>query len=189
MVVRFEVDACIPQRTNPAPTSDIDALTDALLDVSLSSTAREKERSTKEQVVDGLCIRQAGSYVPQKNIMELTTISKWRLDLFDWSEAYPQLFLSQTPHHYLAVHDRGGFTEVIKRKLGSSDEEMQAATEAAQVSLQQLRQALGTIQNIVVEQWKDGRLSLVFQNGELKVYERVSQASCLPEHILKKFEV
>ena len=193
MVVRFEVDACIPQPTTKSRAksrgtskSDVtaDALIDALSNVSLSSASGVKVQTSEDN--HGLRIRQAGSYVPQSNIVELTTVSTRRYSKFDWLEAYPQLFLSQTPHHFLAVHTRGYFNTVEKRKLGSSD--LQQEDKAAQPALWKLRHALGIIKDIVVEHGKTGRLSLVCQEGEMKVYQRWSDVSCLPGDILKKFE-
>jgi hypothetical protein len=187
MVVRFEVDACIPPpavKKMASTSDDIDALADALADVSLSSATRKGPKTIVDD--NGLRIRQAGSYVPQSNIVELATVSKLRHATYNWSEAYPQLFLSQTPHHFLAVHEKGRFHMVEKRKLGSSD--LQDVERAVQKSLHKLRQALGTIKDIVVKHGESGRLSLVCQGGELKVYERSSQVSCLPEDILKNFE-
>jgi len=75
---------------------------------------------------------------------------------------------------------------VEKRKLGSS--ELKDIENTTQMALWKLRQALGTIKDTVMEHGKSGRLSLVCQGGELKLYERSSQVSCLPEDILNKFE-
>lgn len=186
IVVRFEVDACIPPpatRSRVASKPDMNALTDALAGVSLSSASNKKVQID----TSGLHIIQAGVHIPQSNIVELTTVSKMRHARFDWSEAYSQLFLSQTPHHFLAVHDRGRFNMVEKRKLGSED--LDDIEETTQIALWKLMQALDTIKNMVVEHGKSGRLSLVCQAGEMKVYERSSQESCLPEDVLKKFEV
>lgn len=188
MVVRFEVDACIPP-SNPkvkvgskaASTANVDDLVDALAGVSLksnSSPALEDEY--------GLCIRQAGSHLPQSNIVELATISSWRQDQFDWAETYPQLFLSQTPHHFLAVHERGRFTTIVKRRLGSP--ELKEIEKKTQNAFWKLWRVLKVIKDVVVKDGRDGRLSLLCQNGELKVYERTSKDSCLPETIMKKFE-
>jgi len=186
MVVRFEVDACIPPATKSrvASTSNVDELANALENISLSSASSKKVQTIEDDY--GLRIRQAGSYVPQSNIVELATVSIWRHADFDWSEPYPQLFLSQTPHHFLAVHQKGRFKMVEKRKLGSS--ELKDIENTTQMALWKLRQALGTIKDTVMEHGKSGRLSLVCQGGELKLYERSSQVSCLPEDILNKFE-
>jgi len=187
MVVRFEVDACIPPSSGKrqvALISNVDDLVDALANTSLSSTSNIKGKTSED--VHGLRIRQAGSHVPQSNIVELTSRSTKRLSTFDWSETYPQLFLSQTPHLFLAVHNNGEFHTVDKRKLGYLN--LKGEEEKAQTALWKLRQALGTIKDIVVEHGKSGRLSLVCQRGELEVYERSSEVSCLPEDILKNFE-
>jgi hypothetical protein len=162
----------------------VDALTDAMSKFSLSSASGAKVQTYEDNY--GLRIRQAGSYVPQSHIMELTTVSMGRRAKFDWSEAYPQLFLSQTPHHFLAVHTRGRFNTVEHRKLGSSD--LSQVDKTAQTALWKLRQALGVIKDIVMEHGKTGRLSLVCREGEMKVYERSSDVSCLPEDILRRFE-
>jgi hypothetical protein len=98
---------------------------------------------------------------------------------------YPQLFLSHTPHHFLAVHDKGRFTLVEKRQLVS---DLRGVERTTQTSLRRLREALGTVKDMVVKHGKSGRLSLVCQEGAMKVYERSSQVSCLPEDMLKKFE-
>jgi hypothetical protein len=191
MIVRFEVDACLSQPTTKSQMASktqsidhVDALTDAMSKFSLSSASRTKVQTHEDNY--GLRIRQAGSYVPQSHIIELTTVSMGRREKFDWAEAYPQLFLSQTPHHFLAVHSRGRFNTVEKRNLDSSD--LSQVEKTAQTALWKLRQALGVIKDIVVEHGKAGRLSLVCQEGEMKVYERSSDVSCLPEDILKRFE-
>jgi hypothetical protein len=192
MVVRFEVDACFPQPSTKSQVASksqsddhVDALADAMSKFSLSSASGAKVQTHEDNY--GLRIRQAGSYVPQSHIIELTTVSVGRRPNFDWSEAYPQLFLSQTPHHFLAVHTRGRFNTIEQRKLGSSD--LSQIDKTAQTALWKLRQALGIIKDIVVEHGKTGRISLVCQGGEMKVYERSSDVSCLPEDILKRFEV
>lgn len=186
MVVRFEVDACIPpaRKARALTKSNVDDLTDALANVSFSSAPKAKVKTVEDGY--GLRIRQAGSYVPQSNIIELATVSIVRHSKgYDWSEAYPQIFLSHTPHHYLAVHKNGRFEFVEKRDLGTDFLDVE---ESEQPALRKLRQVLGAIKDIVVEHGNKGRLTLVQQGGELKVYERNSKASCLPEEILKKFE-
>lgn len=185
MVVRFEVDACIPPSTKPKGTSpsDIDALADALFNTSLSSTP-EVSSTTEDKY--GLCIRRGGILVDQDNIAELTTISTKRRGLFNWSETYPQLFLSQTPYHFLGIHDRGRFETIEKRQLGSGV--LRSIEQSLQGVLWQLRLLLDVIKELVVKHGKSGRLSLVCQGGELKVYKRSNEDSCLPEDILARFD-
>lgn len=107
--------------------------------------------------------------------------------MYEWKELYPQLFLSQTPHHFLGVHQSGRFREVEKRKLGT-DPDFLAVANQMQESLKKLRQALEMIQELVIEHGAKGRLSLVCEDGELKVYERESQASCLPKEFIARFD-
>ena len=184
LVVRFEVDACVPSsatKSKGTSPSDIDALADAFSHTSLTSSLKKMSEDK-----DGLCIRQGGILVDQDNLAELTTISKRRRDLFDWAETYPQLFLSQSPNHFLGVHERGRFEAIEQRKLGSDD--LRSVEQSLQGVLWQLRYLLDTIKALVVKHGKSGRLSLVCQGGELMVYKRSSADSCLPEDILARFD-
>jgi len=116
----------------------------------------------------------------------LTTRAVHLESQYNWKEAYPQLFLSQTPHHFLAVHQRGRFVGITKRKLQSSELDSVAAT-LVQTDLKKLRRALDIIRHLVIEHGEQGRLSLVCQKGVLKVFRRVSQDSCLPDEMLGWF--
>lgn len=180
MVVRFEVDACIPPPAKyPRKSiSSVDELANSLNAVSLSSTSPTGEL----RVIEG------GTVVSSTAVIELTTRSQATMKnhVFSWKEAYPQLFFSQTAHHFLAIHQRGRFFDVQKRKLSS--DELQAIEEKAQVDLKRVRKTLELIQDIVVKHGKKGRISLVCVNGVLSVYERDSEDSCLPEPIMKLFE-
>lgn len=187
LVVRFEVDACLPPsvaKPKGASASDIDALADALSNTSLASTPKEMPSATEDKY--GLRVLRGGNLVDQDNVAELTTISARRRGLFNWAETYPQLFLSQTPHHLLGVHDRGRFESIEQRKLGSAD--LRSIEESLQGVLWQLRLVLDVIKALVVKHGSSGRLSLVCQGGELKVYKRSSEDSCLPEDILARFD-
>jgi hypothetical protein len=53
--------------------------------------------------------------------------------------------------------------------------------------LKKLRLALGVIRKVVIARGKSGRLSLVLQDGELTVFERISKADCLPPEVLARF--
>lgn len=122
----------------------------------------------------------------QSDIIELTTRSAKRVVDFDWVDAYPQLFLSQTPNHFLAAHTQGRFQTVTKRNI--KDAALKEIERSLQDNFKKLRVALTTIQNLVVEHGQRGRLTLVCQQGLLNVYERTSQESCLPDAILARFE-
>jgi len=198
MVVRFEVDACIPSEASPLPTSakvglssNVDDLIGALSGVSLrteglgptlSPVSKGSDTFPKVTVISG------GSVVPQSSIVELTTRSVRNATSFDWAENYPQLFLSQSPHHFLAVHERGRFTQVNKRKLESA-ELKKFATESIQANLKKLRRLLDIIKELAIKHGERGRLSLVCQGGDLKVFKRTSQESCLPDSLLQRFDI
>ncbi|KAF7357295.1 hypothetical protein MSAN_01324900 [Mycena sanguinolenta] len=96
MVVRFEVDACIPPSAAKASAMrKVQSIDDLANDPAPVSS-------------HGLTVINGGAVVPHSSILELTTRTQRRAAKFDWNDAYPQLFL-QTPHHFLAVHDRGRF--------------------------------------------------------------------------------
>ena len=183
MVVRFEVDACIPPpgKYPRRSVSNIDEITSSLSSISLSQTSPSSPLNAQ------LTVREGGSEVPSTAVVELTTrsVTSMKLKGYDWKEAYPQLFFSQTAHHILAIHQRGRFTEIQKRKLSS--DEIKAVEKEAQGDLKRLRNVLDTIKEIVIAHGSKGRLSLVCVGGELKVYKRTSDESCLPESAIALF--
>jgi hypothetical protein len=193
MVVRFEVDAYIPSASTLKPrpaqaATTLDDLIGALSGVNLrtpntespaKSIVRGSAGATKITVVTG------GAYVPQSAIIEMTTRATHRESEYDWKESYPQLFLSQTQHHFLAVHQRGHFVRVNKRKLQSS--ELDSVNTLIQSDLKKLRRVLDIIKYIVIKHGEQGRLSLVCKGGVLKIFQRASQVSCLPEEMLGLF--
>ncbi|KAJ6555034.1 hypothetical protein DFH09DRAFT_577992 [Mycena vulgaris] len=184
MVVRFEVDACIPSAAKPSkPVQNIDDLADSLSGITLGAPTKAAPASKTR---NGLTVIAGGAPVPHTAIVELTTRAERRAAEYDWTEAYPQLFFSQTPHHFLAVHNRGRFAEVQKRKLGAP--ELRAVERTLQPSLKKLRAALDVIKALVVKHGQRGRLTLVCQGGKLQVFERESNASCLPDDMIARFE-
>jgi hypothetical protein len=184
MVVRFEVDACIPPpgKYPRRSVSNIDDITSSLSSISLSRASDSSPLNAQ------LTVREGGSEVPSTAVIELTTrsVTTMKVHGYDWKEAYPQLFFSQTAHHILAIHQRGRFTDIQKRKLSS--DEIKAVEKGAQGDLKRLRRFLDTIKEIVIAHGRKGRLSLVCVGGELKVYERTSDESCLPESAIALFD-
>ncbi|KAF5334176.1 hypothetical protein D9758_014825 [Tetrapyrgos nigripes] len=192
MVVRFEVDACIPNKSTSTrdprrpSESTIDDLTNAMSRTTLTSTKLD----TIMTIPFGkskLIVNKAGDVVPQNLIAELTTCSQKRADSFDWDETFPQLYLSQTPHHFLAVHQLGLFQQVQKRELYRA--ELKSQDTRLQPKFQKLVRVLGMIKNMVMEHGERSRLSIVFRDGEMKVFERLSEEDCLPTDYMKKFSV
>ncbi|KAJ3573991.1 hypothetical protein NP233_g2061 [Leucocoprinus birnbaumii] len=188
MVVRYEVDACMPQpRTRLARKSEastLDSLADAMSNMNLTTTVAPFSSNT----MPALNIINAGTNVPQAATIELTTIAVYRREKFNWDEAYPQLFLSQTSHHFLAVHNRGQFISVEKRKL-VSDPEFEKIHKSMKPALKKLRKILEIIQQVAVKHGTGGRLTFVCSDGELAVYQRRSQTSCLPDEAMSCFDL
>ncbi|KAF5340780.1 hypothetical protein D9611_007520 [Ephemerocybe angulata] len=182
MVVRFEVDACLPPtRSRKSIDAAVDDVSDLLAAVNLTSNT-----SSTSQSHYSLNIVPGGYEAKSPTIMELTTRFEGRVNDFDWADKYMQLFFSQTPHHVLAVHNRGRFSALQRRKL--SDPEFQELEKRMQPDLKALRKALALIQSLVIEHGQRGRLTLVCKGGVLSVYERTSQESCLPDHMMALFD-
>ncbi|KAJ7592609.1 hypothetical protein C8J56DRAFT_822509 [Mycena floridula] len=185
LVVRFEVDACIPTPVSKPKTSgkgvSIDELTSSLAGTTIT-------KSLPSTVSNGITILKGGVVRAQSSIVELTTIAERRRTLFDWTENYGQLYLSQTPFHFLAVHNRGRFIQIEKRQLGKTSELMDVADDM-QRTMRKLRRALEIIQKLVIEHGERGRLTLICEaNAQMKVFERMDQTSCLPAELIAKFE-
>ncbi|KAE9396977.1 hypothetical protein BT96DRAFT_823934 [Gymnopus androsaceus JB14] len=192
IVVRFEVDACLPP-TDPVvdrnESFDVDQLASTLATTSISSPQRPQSTKFTSIPVGAtriLQVAKGGSVTPQSSLIELTTRSQRRLADLRWEESFPQLFLSQTPYHYLGVHQSGRFVEVQKRDLGK-DPELLKAEKMSEMNLKKLRVALELIREIVVDAGEEGRLSLVCRDGKLEVYERRSDTGCLPETFIRQF--
>jgi len=200
MVVRFEVDACLPpdqpkstvsSRADDDDDDDDDDPDEALLGafsgLSIGTGSKSATLSSPSPLTStDLKIFRGGTQTPQSSLVELTTRSEISAANFDWNDAYPQLYLSQTPYHYLAVHRTGTFFSIAKRKIGEKD--LVAIESRAQLGFKKLRKVLGEIQTRVKKAGASGRISLVCKDGVLKVHERNSKESCLPEDSLALFE-
>ena len=196
IVVRFEVDACLssqcsdPKTTGKSRVDDNDdpeaALLGAFSSLSIGMNADSNLIPLSSPTSTDLKIIRAGTQVPQSDLIEMTTRSEISASKFDWADAYPQLYLSQTPHHHLAVHRSGTFFKVTKREIGKKD--LVAIESKAQPGFKKLRKLLGEIQTRVKKGGAKGRISLVCKDGVLKVHERISTESSLPDDLLALFE-
>ena len=146
MVVRFEVDACLPAGTSTAtstksgtstpkrsgrksPELAIDEIADALENMNLltsspvptppttTSSPSSPLSPTPSSASPALNIVRAGTQVPQESLLEVASRSKRFIDQLDWNELYPQLVISQTPGLRLGVHERGTFTEMREMQV------------------------------------------------------------------------
>jgi len=189
MVVRFEVDACIPQSTAPAgsapvgpsQSADIDDLIAGLASAQLGDTTPDSN-----ELFPGLKVVQGGYEVKEADVMELSTRAERWIASYDFTELYPQLFFSQTAHHIMGLHDRGNFKTIQKRALKGPD--LQKINTQMQSHFRAVRKALEEIQDLVVDFGEGGRLSLVCQGGVLRVYARTGDDRCLPDHLLELFK-
>ncbi len=193
--MRCEVDACIPgeleqdaehspveaETSSPPSADDVspDDLADALSSLSVSSS---ETPSTAKDVK----IVQGGTVLPQTSLIKVKTRSKKNAQNFGWAGAYTQLFLGQTYSLYLGIHQGGIFDEV--RKVSFETPEFKEAAKSMQPVLKKLGRLLDEILYVVMEYGHKGRLSVVCKAGRMKVYERVSQDSFLPEDVLARFE-
>lgn len=182
MILQFEVDAYLPTArgasTSPTPAEAIDTLAGAVSNVDLSGN------DIKRSFGLGI-IRRGSADIPDNAIIELATTTR----KLDWKERYPQLFFSQTPHHFLAWHDQlqmGTFFRIDKRTIDCPL--LQAANARLQPSLKKLRAALEVIQRIVIEHGHRERLTLLCIGKQLQVYKRSDQKSCLPDEARALFE-
>jgi hypothetical protein len=162
LVVAFEVDACLRA----------------------SAVAPEPTPALQDGALGSLTFRRAGALVPQNELVELaarTPNSAAR----GHKELLWQLWLSQTPHYALAVHEGGLVREVRRQHLHDSPA-LRAAADAAQGGLKRLRVLLDTVRRLVVERGRDTRLSLLCREGRLEVFVREG-APVLPTEFEDKF--
>ena len=177
MVVRFEVDACLPyDATSSTSPSNNTA-------PSKTVTKMEPPSGSSSNHLDVNIIRARSSQVPQTHLLEIKTHNRPSMK---WKEAYPQIYLSQTPHIYHAFHKNGTFTSVTKFMLGQS--ELVEVDKSAQVGFKELRKLLGYIQLLVLK-YGAMRISLICVGKTLSVYRIPQGESCLPEDVLALFVV
>ena len=182
LVVRFEVDACYPS-ANASSRGAADALADALSSLSVSgSTANAGGRTAF-----GVTVIEAGSEVAQSALIELKTRSARNVESFDWADAYPQLYLGQTPTSIIGVHRSGTFFEKREKKMNSP--QLKDVARVAQRNLKQIGQLLREIRGLVKERGGERKFSLLCRSGVLQLVERTSADSLLPVEVLERFAV
>ena len=132
IIVRFEVDSCLPDDSDTTDTKHsakekpavpaVDDLADALGGINLSSSAGSESTSSSPSSPTAINIIHAGTQVPQDTLLEVASRSTYFVNQLDWNELYPQLALSRTPGLRLGVHERGKFTELRELQvLGGAD--------------------------------------------------------------------
>lgn len=211
ILLRFEVDACLHNGVRKKTPSRLEAIPSRATNVnnlsypfspSASSKARDgpKANSTSNSSIK---VVSAGELVEQSSIIELKTQSyktdKTSRRSVDWCEHFPQLFFSQTPHHYLGVHEGGNVIRIEHHLLDSSllDEHqaidsdnsarpsggaklLKSRQHLQQQSFDKLRALLQVIHDLVVAEGSSARLSLVCLSRNMHVFKRISSANALP---------
>ena len=167
--IRAHVDACIDSARN------------------LSEETTHLPATSKYTTQHGLEVKVGGSFISQDRLVELKTCTSRKLKYHRWEHVYSQLFLSNTPNVFLAIHDHGHFHRVVKEKLDSPN--LKHSSEKFQPQLWALVATLQAIQEMTITYGKKSRLSLVCEQGRLSVYERENKESCLPAEILARFEI
>ncbi|KAI0330501.1 hypothetical protein GY45DRAFT_747542 [Cubamyces sp. BRFM 1775] len=185
LVMRFEADACIPEE---------DDLVDAFAQLAVSPSSSSSHPPPPPATVDSdtaiAVIRGDTALTPHTSLIELATRTPRGLTTHKWHETYTQLFLSQTEHFYIAVHQSGLFNEIAKYELAAPRLARYARDERMQRSLRQLVRVLGAVQALVKAHGERGRLSVVCRRGTLELFERASEdasAGRLPDDELARF--
>ncbi|KIJ16236.1 hypothetical protein PAXINDRAFT_176296 [Paxillus involutus ATCC 200175] len=184
VLLRFEVDACVA-----ASASSDDELLGAFSTLKIGSRGAAVTTapstvtpSTTSALSVNLTVPR--TLTPQGNMIEIKTRALKRQ--IDWTEVYPQLYLSQTAYLYLAKHDRGTFQPVEKVQLNGAV--LQSHAKEAETSIGKLKVLLKQILDVVGKEGKKGQLSLVCQGGKLTLYKRTTgSGNPVDEYITKKF--
>jgi len=199
MMVRFEVDGYLPNdslktssASNKSSVSDVDDLAASLADLSVRPSASSQtpsSPSTSSSAHDGETLRviQGGREVAQSSIVEFATRSIRTIQRLDWLDDYSKFCLSKTPHFHVGIHERGVYSEIRKRHMDDADIMMH--NRKVEGGLQRLGKVLEIIQEIVIEHGPSKNLTLLCEEGVLRVFERQAGERCLPADMLKRFVV
>ncbi|KAI0246423.1 hypothetical protein BJV78DRAFT_1356176 [Lactifluus subvellereus] len=191
MIVRFEVDACLPTDAGPATatkTADekrstketaasVGDLVDALGSMDLLGSAP----ATTKVLIN---VVRAGTQVPQEALVEVASRSAFFVDQLDWNELYPQLAISQIHEFRL---DRLSRLWLVVVGLGHA----RSHCECKELAVQMVRLArvLEDVQELAISRGPGpaGSFSLVCVDGKLHAYGRSHNKTCLPPDVMARF--
>lgn len=179
ILLRFEVDAC-------TGTGDLDNLASAFSGLGITPSNLHPTDASTGSVILGISVIQTTprTLVAQSSLIELKTRASHRP--LDWTETYPQLYLSQTAYLYLAKHTKGNFTAVEKTRLAGGD--MKAYAKQAEAGMGKLKALLDKVLEAVRKEGDGVGLSLVSAGGKLMLYKRKEgTGKALGSAILSKF--
>jgi len=163
ILLRFEVDAC-------TASADIHNLASTFSGLGILPDTPPSAATTKDSVISGISVIQTTprTLVAQSSLIELKTRALHRP--LDWTEAYPQLYLSQTAYLYLAKHNKGNFSAVEKIKLAGDS--MKVYAKQAEAGMGKLKTVLDEVLEAVRNESDGVGLSLVSARGHLILYKR-----------------
>jgi hypothetical protein len=164
VLLRFEVDACTGE-------TDADDLASAFSSLGISSTtAATATEIAQPHAIPGVTVIRSNprTLVAQSSLIELKTRVAHKP--LDWADTYPQLYLSQTPHLYLAKHSRGSFTSAEKFNLAGST--LVSYAKQAEEGMGKLKAMLGEVLAEVKEAGSGVGLCLICVGGQLALYKR-----------------
>ncbi|KAL0577147.1 hypothetical protein V5O48_004823, partial [Marasmius crinis-equi] len=106
LVVRCEVDAYLPAFSKSQPALAVDP-------------TKQKTETVVSSGNTTLTIREAGTIISQESLVELKTTSRKRFNAGQcpFDEIIPQMFIAQTPHLFLGIHERGYFSQVLQGNI------------------------------------------------------------------------
>ncbi|RPD56671.1 hypothetical protein L227DRAFT_656019 [Lentinus tigrinus ALCF2SS1-6] len=152
------------------------------------STAAEFDSTFALLPAADLKVVRTGTLLPQPNILELATRSVHYLNRQSNDDTFLQLFLTQTPTHLVAVHQRGNFERVIRQELASDEFMRVAESDDIRRALAQFVELLRDIQSLVKEHAKNGGVSLVCEKGKLEMFRLVGQEGLVRQEELARFD-
>lgn len=180
LVIGFRADACLSEGIDASTTLTTDSVHGLSTQFAGLSTSLSPEEQPHIPRIDMLYV---GVDVQQGALVKMAIRPDGQVD---WKEVYPQLFLSATPHLFVATHSEGRVTRITKWEVGTP--EMEEIERGLQPTFWKLKHALETIQELVILHGKSGRLSLVCENGIMQVYRRTGVESSLPDKLLSRFD-
>ncbi|KAI6040509.1 hypothetical protein EDC04DRAFT_2602443 [Pisolithus marmoratus] len=152
ILLHYEVDACTePEGKDGSLLASLSALSIGTREVSTHSN----------NSASSTCFRMKSSMIKIK-----TRAAHKELD---WKEFYPQLYLSQAFHLYLAKHTCGTFGQVEDFQINSQG--MAAHARNAEVAMAKLVTLLSDILKAIQKHGKGVPLSLVYRAGKLQLYK------------------
>jgi len=163
ILLRFEVDAC-------TGSSDFDDLASALSGLDITPAIPLSASTSTSSVMSGISVIHTTPRTPvaQSLLIELKTRASHRP--LNWTETYPQLYLSQTAYLYLAKHTKDNFGTVEKIKLDGDS--MKVYAKQAEVGMAKLKAVLDQVLEVVRKESDGVGLSLVSIGGKLMLYKR-----------------